>query len=172
MKDNRGLSLIELVVTIAIMAIVSTGVVISVYSSAGWKAKKAITEMDQVLSETRVQALSKTQAWMELTKSGDDYVLKTSYASDVVLDGRFTITYHTNDGAVTDVAVQDMILSFDRASGAFSGLYTDSTLQTCRYVGAPRRFCNVMRSLLLREAGNGKSGCIRKQENIRWRSSI
>ena len=117
MKDNRGLSLIELVVTIAIMAIVSTGVVISVYSSAGWKAKKAITEMDQVLSETRVQALSKTQAWMEL-------------------EGRFTITYHTNDGAVTDVAVQDMILSFDRASGAFSGLYTDSTLQTCRYVGA------------------------------------
>lgn len=135
MKDNRGLSLIELVVTIAIMAIVSTGVVISVYSSAGWKAKKAITEMDQALSETRVQALSKTQAWMELTKSGDDYVLKTSYASDVVLDGRFTITYHTNDGAVTDVAVQDMILSFDRASGAFSGLYTDSTLQICRYVG-------------------------------------
>ena len=63
-------------------------------------------------------------------------MLKTSYASDVVLDGRFTITYHTNDGAVTDVAVQDMILSFDRASGAFSGLYTDSTLQTCRYVGA------------------------------------
>lgn len=136
MKDNRGLSLIELVVTIAIMAIVSTGVVVSVYSSAGWKAKKAITEMDQALSETRVQALSKTQAWMELTKSGDDYVLKTSYASDVVLDGRFTITYHTNDGAVTDVAVQDMILSFDRASGAFSGLYTDSTLQTSRYVGA------------------------------------
>lgn len=136
MKDNRGLSLIELVATIAIMAIVSTGVIVSVYSSAGWKAKKAVMQIDQALSETRVQALSKTQAWMELTKLGDDYVLKTSYASDVVLDGRFTITYHTNDGSTTDVTTQDMILSFDRASGAFSGLYTDSTLQTSKYVGA------------------------------------
>ena len=103
MKDDRGLSLIELVVVIAIMAVVATGMVVGVYSSATWKSKKAVEQIDQALSETRVQALSKTNAWMEIKYQGEHYVLMTSYAADVILDGKFTLTY-------------------DRSSGAFSGV--------------------------------------------------
>lgn len=123
MKDDRGLSLIELVVVIAIMAVVATGMVVGVYSSATWKSKKAVEQIDQALSETRVQALSKTNAWMEIKYQGEHYVLMTSYAADVILDGKFTLTYHTReDKTEADAKDIPLILTYDRSSGAFSGV--------------------------------------------------
>ena len=153
MKDDRGLSLIELVVVIAIMAVVATGRVVGVYSSATWKAKKAVEQMDQALSETRVQALSKTNAWMEIKYQGDHYVLMTSYASDVALDGRFIVTYHTReDDAKLDAKDVPLILTYDRSSGAFSGVKAsittsaDGTVYQSRYAsdGTTVLYCDVI----------------------------
>lgn len=140
MRKNKGLSLIELLAVVAILSIVATGVLVSVFSSSGWRAKKVVEALNQALSETRVQALSKSNAWMEINEKDGGYVIRTSYSSDVVLDGRFTITYHTaEDDQTYDAKTQPMILSYDRGSGAFSGVISsvtqsgDAVTYTMRY---------------------------------------
>lgn len=122
MKRNKGFSLIELVVVIAIMSIFTVGVVTIVISQSDWYCRKAADEIDAALSETRSQALAKSSAWMELAYDATDgYVIRSSYAGDTVLGNRCVVTFETNAGgsAPVDVQTTPLILSYARASGAF-----------------------------------------------------
>lgn len=121
MKRNEGFSLVELIVVIAIMALFTVGVVSVVLSQSDYQCRKAADQIDSALSETRSQALAKTGAWMELTyDSADGYVLRTSYAGDVVLGTSCVVTF-TDEGSSSpeDVQATPLILSYSRGSGAF-----------------------------------------------------
>lgn len=122
LKKNAGFSLIELIVTIAIMSILCAGVVTTVLSRSNWGIKKASKEISAALSETRVQALAKENACMEISYEEDKggYVISTSYCGDVVLGKDITISYK-QEGTNNSVDVKDkpLILSYERASGAF-----------------------------------------------------
>ena len=122
MKKNKGFSLIELVVVMAILAIVTSGVVYMVMNASTWKAKKAVQYLDESLSQTRVEALSKSRAWLALTYEGDHYVLKRSYDEDLRLDGKFSITYTYGDSSSADPKNQALVLTYDRTSGGFSDM--------------------------------------------------
>jgi prepilin-type N-terminal cleavage/methylation domain-containing protein len=129
MKKDAGFSLIELVVVIAIMAILGSGVFISVFSSSAYRARQAAREIDSVLTETRVQALSKEGAWMEIDcvdTAKKKYVIKTSYSEDITVGGGITITYEVAGSSGTksitgnDITANALALSYNRSTGGFT----------------------------------------------------
>jgi prepilin-type N-terminal cleavage/methylation domain-containing protein len=134
-NKNAGFSLIELIVVVAILAVLSTGVVITVLSSSSYGAQQVAKEIDSALTEARVQALSKSDAWIEIEydDSLKKYVIKTSYASDLVLSGssRITISYTKSENVgdaevTTKVTSTDKLgLKYDRSTGAFKYIVTD-----------------------------------------------
>jgi prepilin-type N-terminal cleavage/methylation domain-containing protein len=135
MKKDAGFSLIELVVVVAILAVMTTGVMVSVYTSASYNAKQVAQEIDSALTECRVQALSKTDAWMQIAydDSLKKYVIKTSYATDQVLSGsnRVTISYTKPNDDGSDVETVELTgsntltLKYNRSSGAFLPIVED-----------------------------------------------
>lgn len=119
---------------LAIAAVLVTGVVSMFLSVSTYRAKQAVKLIDSAMSETRVQALSKTSAWMELSaKSDGTYVIVTSYAGEELLNKSYTISY-TIEGSAAEVpitAAAPLVLTYDRSTGGFSDLKTleaDGTL--------------------------------------------
>ena len=58
-KDHRGLSMIELIIVLAVLAILSTGA-IGIYRSLGFaNTKKAAVYIDNLLTRARLDTMSK-----------------------------------------------------------------------------------------------------------------
>lgn len=146
MKRNKGFSLVELMVAIAVLGILTVGCFTIFLSTSTYKAKKAVTEIDLALSNTRMHAVSKANAWMKIEYKNGHYVIASSYTQDVVLDGDFSISYTTTAGGGTaDAKDTPFILTYDRASGAFkeimSSVAGDGTY-TPMFGGTSPVYCN------------------------------
>lgn len=124
-QKDRGFSLIEVMVVLAITAIFTTGTIAIVLSVSSYRAKQAVEEISATMSETRVQALSKTSAWLEIRQEADGtYVIGTSYAGDTRLAKSYTISY-TKEGDATAVLIQPstpLVLTYDRSTGGFADI--------------------------------------------------
>lgn len=136
-KKNAGFSLIELIVVLSIMSILAAGVVSIVLSRSDWSCRKASDLISTALSETRADALAKTNAWMQIEyDSTEGYILKTSYAADVKLGTQCEIYYETSQGGGEKLlnadgsSVNPLTLSFARGSGEFLGIITAVNQQT------------------------------------------
>lgn len=56
---NKGFSLIEIIIAIAILAIITTSAIIISGTHLGWRVSKAVKMVDSSMSEAKVQAMSK-----------------------------------------------------------------------------------------------------------------
>lgn len=124
MKNNKGFSLLELIVVIAILAILSAIVTGAVMNRAGWKVKKASELLDTVIGETKTEAMSKSRASLTIFKesSGDYYIQITGKEKEKLGDGNMTISY-TVEGAAVETVIEPsspLQFSFSRSSGAFT----------------------------------------------------
>ena len=71
-SNNQGFSLVELVIVMAIMAIVVTTVGLSISLVSGRKVKKCADEIVSTIERTRVLSLGKDQGQVEFILSQDD----------------------------------------------------------------------------------------------------
>lgn len=130
MRENqKGYSLVELIVVIAIMAIV-VGTLTVVLPMNGPKVNECATTIEGALKETRTNVLSRESAYMSLNKTADgkryEITISGGHAVDVG-DNKITIRayYELEDGSVPETNYIDitagnpLILSYNRASGAF-----------------------------------------------------
>lgn len=143
-KKNSGFSLIELIVVIAIMAVVTVGVSIAVFSQSSWKCRQAKDTVFNVLQQTRSEALAKDKAWMELCYEDGQCVLKSSFAEDQKLGKKVNVSYDyqkgqtaaASSGSFTINDTNSLVLTFKRGTGGFqtmkegidaSGSYVEAT---------------------------------------------
>lgn len=128
MKKNKGFSLIELVVVIAIMALLMTGVAISIFSQQSWKCRQAKDEVCTYLQQTRAEALAKTGAWVEICYEDGQCVVKPSYAGDQKLGESVRVFYYSSaDGGATPIEIDSshsLVLTYSRGTGAFQTMKT------------------------------------------------
>lgn len=129
MRKNKGYTLIELVVVIAIMAVVGTGILALAYSQGSWKCRQAATTVNSLLQQTRSEALAKSNAWVKLSYDGNQCVLTSSFGKDYKLGKRVYITYSTkSDGSgKVDLDGNPLVLTFARGTGAFQTMKTGVT---------------------------------------------
>ena len=71
-SNNQGFSLVELVIVMAIMAVVVTTVGLSISLVSGRKVKKCADEIVSTIERTRVLSLGKDQGQVEFILSQDD----------------------------------------------------------------------------------------------------
>lgn len=123
MKKNEGFSLVELIVVIAIVAVLGTGIIMGIGMLSSWQLNKCVNLLDGGLNEARTEALSKQTAYLTISceENGCYYMEITGKPAEKLAGDKITITYTTDAGedetAIT--AEQPLRLSYDRASGAF-----------------------------------------------------
>lgn len=147
-KNNKGYSIQELIVVIAIMAILVGGLTLSVSILIGWDAKECAEEIENHLNHVRTNALSKVSAEMRLTRDGvtDEYsveyveynyqddgsggLIDVANTSKTFLLGKEKVTIECFFDDGTDMIISDVnsiSVGFDRSSGAFTSVKINGT---------------------------------------------
>lgn len=82
--NNKGFSLLELLIVIAIIVIVSVATTVSLSVISKGNAKKVNKNIYSTLSYLKTTTMSKSGDWyMELSKSGNEYVISTYRETEV-----------------------------------------------------------------------------------------
>lgn len=132
-RNNKGFSLIEIVIVIALMAIV-TGASMSIYSWIRTQRMEKLTgNISDCLNELRTNEMSKDGVYyLEISKSGDDYVAKIYKSTDALTPG--TLYKEKNLGSHGKIKVKtlsqnytisaDNVLKirYDKSSGALASM--------------------------------------------------
>lgn len=135
MKDNRGYSLIELIVTLAVIVIVGSGAIMGIGLLSGTDAKKCIGKLEDGLKLTKTICMSKENGKLELSRdaSGDYYMEITGSLKEKIGKSSLTVLYTTGSGAsavdTNLVNGSSLSLSFKRGSGIFNPVGTDGAGQ-------------------------------------------
>lgn len=129
-KDNRGFSLIELIIVLAILAVLTLGVSYGVGLLTDKPAEQCATKLQSYITDCRVTTMGKLSAVLYLYMDGDRLMVKknidgtetvTSLGSGVAVSYRVTgdaaDSYRTLGGASSP-----LVISFNRSSGAFEPL--------------------------------------------------
>lgn len=132
-KDNRGYSLVELVIVIAIIALIISAVFYSVIMVFSANAKSCANNIQRAIADCKVTTMGKSSAYMELYRDTDQNVYTRMYVMDngsgsyvpsepqKVGGSRVYVAYTPKGGAETELLAGDKIeIMFDRASGGFA----------------------------------------------------
>lgn len=126
MRNNKGLSLIELIIVIAILSIISVAAISGLSTIMSWNVTKCADVIDGSLKKTKVVAMSKKDAQLRLYKSGSDYYIDAAEEPAKKIGSEpITITYSTTAGETYTIdGTTALTLAFDRSSGAFKKVDT------------------------------------------------
>lgn len=124
--NSYGFSLIELIVILAIMAVLSGAVGIGVSQLSGTKAKECANKLESTLNTIRSQTLGKQSVTAVLYVEDKTYMVKVTSTVDTVTteqeyrigSTKATLEYGQSESSKTSVDSTGMSLEFDRASGA------------------------------------------------------
>ncbi len=133
--DNRGLSLIELVVVIAIITVLAGTIAITAGSISRYNVKKMAETFDQGLSRTQTLCMGKDRAntYLVVYKEGGSTKMKvtrleldeTGAPKEVVDTTEYDLGSDKNEVKCLDASGNELgfpfAISFDRASGAYKG---------------------------------------------------
>lgn len=126
MQRNRGFSMIELIVVIALLGVAVTLVGGSISQIFSLDQRQCATELNSAISRCKVGAMSRAgDVYLKLSVS-DDGVFCTYYENDVQIEqqkiGKPALTLSYTDDAGNDHAITEaapLYLSFTRTTGAF-----------------------------------------------------
>ena len=138
MREQKGFSLIELIVVIAILGVVAFGTFSMLGLLNGKYAKEAATKMQSAMAQSKVDALGKSKGpsaydvYVRLyIKDGDIYVdsvVGSHTETTKVGSGKVTVTAEkgtlgTNGGDTVELSslgTDGIVIAFNRADGSFN----------------------------------------------------
>ncbi len=128
---NKGFTLVEILVVVAIISIAGAIVWMSINSIFGFEAKQCAKYLFGAMEKTKVEQMTKTEdSWLHLYRLGDGVYLDI-YESGVKLDNEFEdgnkiasskvyITYTVTDVAgALELDKNGIVLAFNRSDGSF-----------------------------------------------------
>lgn len=129
-NNNRGFSLVELIVVVAIGAILIGASILSIASISGTAVKQCARNIESILNKTRVTTMGKDTAVIELYKNGSDGAYyyevtvtngkgETTAETKKIGRSNLEIRYSTTFNNASKLDVSNPIkIEFDRSSGA------------------------------------------------------
>lgn len=126
-KNNKGFSLVELIVIIAIMAVLAVSVVSYIGMLGNSQARKCAKELANNISQTKVCAMSRSYASMTVYADDTGVYVKTiqgeTEKTEKIGDKSVKVAYRDirDSDSYTDIGTTEatgITLEFDRASGA------------------------------------------------------
>ena len=133
-RDNRGISLVEIMIVITIMAIVGSVGLMGLNAMSGRPAQQTAQKLIYSLERHRVTAMGKVDASyiLRVEASGkivcEERVKNEGAESVTIVDvgtKRVKLSYELADGTILDMAPGSTLLfQFDRGSGAFKTMGT------------------------------------------------
>lgn len=140
MKDNRGISLIELIVVMLIMGILAVGSFSAYNLLARGHAKSATERVMALLNYVQAQNLAKSHTYTLVIKAdaNGNYIAnvvstnaggisKTELTEHLKLKGG-SISFENNHGSLIDVATQDLMISFRKDTGGIKEYSAGNTV--------------------------------------------
>lgn len=134
-QKNKGFTLVEMVITVTIFAILLGILVPSLNSILGFRAQRAANSIASALDKTKIEASNRLVGEMKLEKLDDGYYIsyyldrgKVGGESNVKQDqpekiapARTLISYVTNDNIThqMDNTGDSIVITYDRATGGF-----------------------------------------------------
>ncbi|MDO5292136.1 MAG: prepilin-type N-terminal cleavage/methylation domain-containing protein [bacterium] len=137
-RNNKGISLLEVLVVIAIIGVMSGGVVMTFHMVHTIKPSSCAKSIDSCLEEVKSEAMSKgTPPYLVLYQSEDSehpgyYAARTTsletYTKQPEYDTKVSdkdvmIEVTLTDKTVIDIAKNDVLITFDRAAGSVKECY-------------------------------------------------
>ena len=131
--NNKGFSLMELIVVIAIMGVVMVGGVITMGLLFSASGKEASAKLNSALIKTRTESMSKASASVEVYENTADskyyvaYTISGNKQEPIMIgDSRVEISYKDSNGTTTNLVAggQPLVISFERDTGAFKPIGT------------------------------------------------
>jgi len=127
-RDNRGVSLVEIIIVLALITVVGGAMFYSISLISGKPAQKCAQKIVYSLDRHRTTAMGKVDSSYTLTRDSDDRVVLVESVTEnggvvnttTVPIGEKSVTVkYVCDGVETDLASGDLVLGFERGSGAF-----------------------------------------------------
>lgn len=123
-NNNKGFTLVELIVVIAIIGVVASMTSLSFSTVSSKRAERCATSVDSLISRCRLGCISHSgNTYLIITLDSDKNIVGEYYENGVkVSTDTFpgkgtTVTYTTTAGTVS-LASKPLTLSFNRATGA------------------------------------------------------
>lgn len=126
--NNQGLSMIELIVIMGILSVIFAVTSFSLALTPSTEAKKVVSNVDAMISRTKVGTLAKTgDVYMEIYINSAGKVILNYYEDDKLketdtLTKKDVTIYYDLDGGATKVELtkgKSLILAFDRRTTGF-----------------------------------------------------
>lgn len=157
-KDNKGFSLVELIIVIAIMAVLSGLIFYSYSMLAGQDARQCANNLSAALDKEKNYALTKSgtaDCYMELTKTADGYFAVYYVPKNALVDGTGTGDYVEQEkqklgkqsvdisctiggSTVTVTEAASLEVTYDRITGAFKKVSVGSSTGDCTKITVKR----------------------------------
>lgn len=162
LKDNKGYSLIELVIVIAIIALIISTVFYSLVMVFSANAKSCANDIQRAIADCKVTTMGKSSAYMELYRDTDQNVYTRMYVRDSsgtyvpsepqqVGSSRVYVAYTPKGGAETELSTgtgnNKIEIWFDRASGGFTKDGSGNIYEMLRVQGGSKNYEIVLTEL-------------------------
>ena len=175
--NNKGMSLIELIVAVLIMGIVSTALILNISQIYGRNARDAAEKYSKVLDSARLEAMNKVsdEVSVRLTISGNDIVATLVYGPATgTTDGDTTVIGNTGlkvtimqfldelNGTEKELGVlgtdyNELVLSFDKSTGAYKSAKSDKGDISVKIAGVKFEAMKKAETVLIWDTGRSYS---------------
>ena len=121
MKNNKGFSLMELIVVIAILGVVIGYIGVRANVIFGYSAKEARTKIYSSLENLRVSALSKSRSSADTIKSGGGLNPELDIYIEIYQEGNgiYYVSYHEDglDDVVNKLGPKSILIQYELKDG-------------------------------------------------------
>lgn len=120
--NNKGFSLIELIVIMIIVVILATAVVVAFVNSEDQKTKSSATLVSKYLDNVMNYSMTKGNAYLTLEYDSGRYYVKDSENHSEKLSPAIEVSYHI-ENSENVIAIDEnnkLMISFSRTNGSFT----------------------------------------------------
>lgn len=124
-KDNRGFSLVELIVVMGIMAVLGGVMFMGVSMISGKPADKCAEKIKTVIQSSRVTTMGRTNVSLKIYRAADGRVMASQTTPEgtndsIIGDADVTVEVQINGGGFSPLgsASSPLTIEFDRSTGA------------------------------------------------------